>query len=364
MYYTTAYYNQRIGVRALAEKPMTQPDTRLSIRQAMASAFPQYEARVARFYEMQEYHLGWRDQLLARAESDPGKLIRPQLALLACQAAGADPAQALPLAAGIQLLHDFTLIHDDIEDNSDTRRGRATLWSLWGLAQGINAGDGMFVLAHLAIHRLDDVGVSAERALAVMRRFDEVILQVCEGQFLDISFEGDLTITPDDYLAMIRRKTAVLIAGSCELGAMVAGASPATAAALSEFGLSVGLAFQIEDDILGIWGDPEVTGKPRAADLYRRKVSLPVVHALASSPRRDELARLYTQGEMDAAAVAGALAILDDAGSRLFCAEAAASHHSSAFAAIDRVDTAGNSAAEAARARLRALAESLIGRKA
>ncbi len=343
---------------------MTVSENRLSIQQAMRATFPLTEARVTRFYQMQEYHLGWRDQQLMPAESDPGKLIRPQLALLACQAAGGDPAQAVPLAAGLQLLHDFTLIHDDIEDDSATRRGRATLWSLWGLAQGINAGDGMFVLAHLAIHRLQVVGVAPERILAVLRRFDEVILQVCEGQFLDISFEGDLGITPADYLAMIGRKTAILIAGSCELGALVAGATAANVAALAEFGLSVGLAFQIEDDILGIWGTPEVTGKPQAADLYRRKVSLPVVHALAVSPRRAELARLYREGTMDAAAVAAALAVLDAAGARAYCAEVAAKHHAAAFAAIDRVDTLGQPAAETARAQLRALAESLIGRQA
>jgi geranylgeranyl diphosphate synthase type I len=342
---------------------MTQADTRLMIQRAMRATFPAAEARVARFYQMQEYHLGWRDEALAPAESDPGKLIRPLLVLLTCQAAGGDPAQALPLAAGVQLLHDFTLIHDDIEDDSATRRGRPTLWSLWGLAQGINAGDGMFVLAHLAIHRLAEAGVPAERALAVLRRFDEVILQVCEGQFLDISFEGDLTIAPDDYLAMIQRKTATLVAGSCELGALVGGADQATTAALAEFGLSVGLAFQIEDDILGIWGDPEVTGKPLAADLYRRKVSLPVVHALANSPQRAELARSYGEGAMDDAKVGAALAALDAAGSRAFCAEAAASHHAAAFAALGRVQATGEASTQAL-ATLRALAESLIGRQA
>ena len=330
----------------------------------MRAAFPHAEARVARFYQLQEYHLGWRDLQLQPAESDPGKLIRPQLVLLACQAAGGDPAQAMPLAAGVQLLHDFTLIHDDIEDNSDTRRGRPTLWSVWGLAQGINAGDGMFVLAHLAIHRLSETGVPPERTLAVLRRFDEVILQVCEGQYLDLSFEGDLSIAPPDYLAMIGRKTAALVAGACELGALVAGAPTADAAALGEFGRSVGLAFQIEDDILGIWGAPEVTGKPRAADLYRRKVSLPVVYALAHSTDSAELARLYSEGQMDEAGVERALAILDSSEARDYCAGVAAEHHAAAFAAIDRVDTAGNSAAEAARAQLRALAESLIGRQA
>lgn len=342
---------------------MTLPDSARLIQQAMGEAFPAAEERVARFYQMQEYHLGWRDEHLRPATADPGKLIRPQLALLACQAAGGNPRQALPLAAGVQLLHDFTLIHDDIEDNSTTRRGRPTVWSIWGLAQGINAGDGMFVIAHLAIHGLADAGVPAERTLRVLRRFDEIILQVCEGQYLDLSYEGDLTITPEDYLAMIGRKTAALIAGACELGALVAGATPDTAAALADFGRSMGLAFQIEDDLLGIWGLPEVTGKPAAADLYRRKVSLPVVHALATGADRATLARLYARPEMDDQAVQAALAILDAAGSRAYCATVAAEHHAAAFAALDRLGPGETPDASAARARLRALAESLIGRQ-
>lgn len=158
------------------------------------------------------------------------------------------------MAAGIQLLHDFSLIHDDIEDDSAMRRGRRTLWNIWGLAHGINAGDAMFVLAHLAIHRLAEAGLPAERVLAILRRFDEVILRICEGQYLDLSFEGELSITPEDYLAMIGGKTAALIAGAAELGARAAGAPDATVAALADFGRALGLGFQIEDDILGIWG--------------------------------------------------------------------------------------------------------------
>src|SRR5437867_1845849 len=159
---------------------MNQIDTRILIQSAMHAAFPKAEEQVARFYAMQEYQLGWRDEQFGPANVDPGKLLRPQLTLLACRAAGGDPRQALPLAAGIQLIHDFSLIHDDIEDNSDTRRGRPTVWKLWGLAQGINAGDGMLVVAHLALHRLSAVGVRAEVALEVSRRFDETILTICE----------------------------------------------------------------------------------------------------------------------------------------------------------------------------------------
>lgn len=337
-------------------------DVRSQIQAEMRSVFPVVEGRLQRFYAMQEYHLGWRNEDLTPAEADPGKLIRPQLVLLACAAAGGDPQQALPLAAGIQLLHDFSLIHDDIEDDSAMRRGRRTLWNIWGLAHGINAGDAMFVLAHLAIHRLAEVGLPAERVLAILRRFDEVILRICEGQYLDLSFEGDLSITPADYLAMIGGKTAALIAGAAELGARAAGAPDATVAALADFGRALGLGFQIEDDILGIWGAPEQTGKPFAADLYRRKVSLPVVHALTHSPDRARLAELYRQPALDDAAVAEVLAILDAAGSRAYCAAIANDHHQAAFAALAAVQPPTATAA-AARDRLHALTQSLIGRQ-
>ncbi len=337
-------------------------DVRAQIQAEMRAVFPEVEGRLSRFYAMQEYHLGWRNEDLSPAAADPGKLIRPQLVLLACAAAGGDPQQALPLAAGVQLLHDFSLIHDDIEDDSALRRGRRTLWRIWGLAHGINAGDAMFTLAHLALHRLADRGLPPERIVAILRRFDEIILRICEGQFLDLSFEGDLSITPAEYLTMIEGKTAALIAGATELGARAAGAAEPVVDALAAFGRALGLAFQIEDDILGIWGAPEQTGKPFAADLYRRKVSLPVVHALTHSPDRDILANLYRQSTLDDAAVTQALAILDAAGSRAYCVAIANEHHRAAFAALDQIQPESTEAT-AVHNHLRALAQSLIGRQ-
>jgi geranylgeranyl diphosphate synthase type I len=341
---------------------MTQPDVTGQIQAEMRAAFPAYEARVADFYAMQEYHLGWRDERLQPASGDPGKLLRPQLVLLACSAAGGDPRQALPVAAGVQLLHDFTLIHDDIEDNSDTRRGRRTVWSIWGLAQGINVGDGMFVIAHLAMYRMSELGVPAERILAVLQRFDETIMRVCEGQYLDLSFEGRLDISSSDYLAMIGRKTAALIDGAAAFGALVAGAPPAVVEDLAAFGRSLGLAFQIEDDILGIWGDLERTGKPRAADLYRRKVSLPIVYALEHAAERAALAAIYTAGDPTDADVDRCLAILNSVDARSYCAGVATEHHTAALAALDRIPAATAEAA-AALAHLRRMAESLLGRQ-
>jgi geranylgeranyl diphosphate synthase type I len=337
---------------------MNQSETRISIQAAMRATFPAVEARVERFYAMQQYQLGWRDQQLGPVNVDPGKLLRPQLTLLACRAAGGDPRQALPLAAGIQLVHDFSLIHDDIEDNSDTRRGRPTVWKLWGLAQGINAGDGMFVIAHLALHRLSEAGVPADVALEVLRRFDQTILTICEGQFLDLSFEGDLRISEADYLDMIGRKTAALAAAATGLGAIVGGADLATSQALFDFGQNLGLAFQVQDDVLGIWGDPAATGKPAAADLYRRKLSLPVIHALRTGAQSDTLARLYSQDTISDADAAQLLEILAEAGARGYTEGVAAFYHQQALAALNSAhgDTA-------ALADLRTLAEQLVGRQ-
>ncbi|MBC8163056.1 MAG: polyprenyl synthetase family protein [Roseiflexaceae bacterium] len=338
---------------------MLTTNSRIRIQDAMRSAFPAAEQRVARFYQMQEYQLGWRNEQLQPASYDPGKLLRPLLALLACRAAGGQPEQALPLAAGIQLIHDFSLIHDDIEDNSDTRRGRPTVWTIWGLAQGINTGDGMFVVAHLALHQLAERGLPAEVVLEVLKRFDQTILTICEGQFLDISFEGDLSISEADYLAMISRKTAALVAAAAGLGAIVGGADQATATALFDFGQHMGLAFQIQDDVLGIWGDPEVTGKPFAADLYRRKLSLPVIHALASSDQRAALAELYRQSELSDADVQQVLNILNGTGSRGYTEGVAAHHHQRSLNALASV--AGGD--QSALAELRSISEGLVGRR-
>jgi geranylgeranyl diphosphate synthase type I len=284
---------------------------RQAVEDAMRAAFPDAEARVARFYAMQQYHLGWRDAQLAPTAGDPGKLLRPYLVLLACQAVGGRVEQALPLAAGIQLVHNFTLIHDDIQDESPLRRGRATVWSLWGMAHGITAGDAMFAQAHMAVHRLSTVGVPAAVVLEVLQRLDETILAVCEGQYLDCSYEGNLSITEDDYLAMICRKTATLIGAAVCTGALVGGSDLATAQALYEFGVNLGMAFQLQDDILGIWGDPGTTGKPAAADLYRRKVTLPIIRALRDTEHRGVLAGIYRQETITDADVRRILAILD-----------------------------------------------------
>lgn len=334
-------------------------DIRTQIRAEMQAVFPQHEARVAEFYGMQEYHLGWRNRDLATEYADPGKLLRPIMTILAARIVGGETQQVLPLAAGIQLLHDFSLIHDDIQDNSDLRRGRETVWSIWGMAQGINAGDGMFVLAHLAIQRMYEVGISAERVLEILRRFDRAILQICEGQHLDMKFEGDCSISQSDYIAMVTRKTAVLVASCGELGGLAGGASDSDAQALAEFGLHVGIAFQMQDDILGIWGDPAITGKPLAADLSRRKLSLPVIHALSYESADGVLHQLYNTPVGDDSLIDAAIALMNESGAEQVVTALVDHHYECAYAALARVNVVNQDAFE----QLRTLADGLLGRK-
>lgn len=336
-----------------------ESDIRALIRTEMQAIFPAHIPEVAPFYQMQEYHLGWRNQALAPAYADPGKLLRPILTLMASQMFGGTIPQTLPLAAGIQLLHDFSLIHDDIQDNSDLRRGRTTLWTIWGMPQGINAGDGMFVLAHMALQRLQDVGVPAERVLYVIRRFERIVLSICEGQYLDMSFEGNPRIDEAAYLAMIERKTAVLIAACGELGALVAGASQADAQHMYDFGIHLGLSFQMQDDILGIWGDAKETGKPDAADLLRRKLSLPVIYTLTRESPDGALHQLYRRPAGDDSGVAAAIAAMDHYAAQATVAAMAQHHYELACRALADVDAPNPTMQR----EMKALADGLLGRR-
>lgn len=282
------------------------------------------------FYGMMHYHLGWADARLRPAGSNPGKRLRPLICLLACQAAGGDPADALPAAAALELVHSFSLVHDDIEDGSRLRRGRPAVWDVWGEAQAINVGDGLFALAHLAIVRLPGDRVPGERALAAARALDDACLALCEGQYLDMTFEGQAEVRVEQYLEMIGLKTAALLAASAQIGAIVATEDARTIAQLRDFGESLGLAFQIQDDVLGIWGEETLTGKSSSTDLRDKKKTLPILHALqqgAGSADSVRLASLFRKaGPLDEGECAEALAILERAQSRQH-AEGMAAHY-------------------------------------
>ena len=228
------------------------------------------------------YHLGWEDRAGRPVEASPGKMLRPVALLLATELAGGDIEAALPAAAAVELVHNFSLLHDDIEDGSERRRGRPTVWTFAGRAQAINAGDAMFTLARLALHRLEAAGVPSERVVAATRELDEACMRLVEGQYLDMSFEGRIDVTLDEYLEMTGGKTAAMFAAPFAIGALLGGAAASTVDAYREFGRHIGLAFQAVDDVLGVWGDPAVTGKPVGDDLSSRKMTMPVIVALGA----------------------------------------------------------------------------------
>jgi len=227
--------------------------------------------------EMISYQLGWSgDDAGPKAE---GKQIRPLLTLLATEASNGDWKKALPAAAAVELIHNFSLIHDDIEDCGETRRGRPAIWKIWGEAQAINTGDAMFALASLALTRLEET-CSVEIAHQANLIFQSTALRLTQGQHLDISFENLNEVELENYWQMVGGKTAALLAFSLEVGALCAGVSPEKQSKFHDFGHYLGMAFQVQDDILGIWGDEELIGKSTTGDLVVRKKTLPVLYGL------------------------------------------------------------------------------------
>jgi len=236
------------------------------------------ERRTLAFHQMLTYHMGWSGEG-AGAEA-AGKRVRPLMALLATAACGADWQPALPAAAALELVHNFSLVHDDIQDHSEIRRGRQTLWVKWGAPMAINAGDALFVLSNLAILDLERY-FAPEMVLLAASRLHETCLHLTRGQFLDMSYEQCGNLGVEDYWPMVEGKTAALLSAACHIGALLGGAGESDQDAYRAFGHALGLAFQVQDDILGIWGDEALTGKSTSSDLVEGKKSLPVLRGLS-----------------------------------------------------------------------------------
>ena len=293
------------------------------------------------FYGMMHYHMGWADEQFQPAHVKSGKRIRPILCLLTCAAAGGDWQQAVPAAAAVEILHNFSLIHDDIEDASSTRRGRTTMWQIWGIELAINSGDAMFALAHVALGRLMERGVDAAIVVQALRRFDEMCVRLTQGQHADISFEKRDQVSVDEYIEMITGKTAVLLSHCAELGALIADCNAETVAHYATFGRNLGLAFQVIDDILGIWGDEALTGKSAATDIATKKKTLPVLHGLAQD---ETLCQLYQHAEADTAFIQQVVQQLDQLGSRDFATNKARTYSHSAVHHLEITNPSGSAA--------------------
>lgn len=254
------------------------------------------------------YHMGWEGE--GANESARGKRIRPLILLLITAACGGEWSYSIYAAAAVELLHNFSLIHDDIEDNSPLRRGRPTVWKKWGIAKAINAGDTMFTLAFIAMSHSRDF-IPAEITWEAENIFNKTCLLLTQGQHLDLSYEECQTLSVEAYWPMVRGKTAALLASCAEIGALLADVNPSVRRTYRNFGHALGLAFQVQDDLLGIWGDESLTGKSNESDLVTGKKSLPVLYGLSLN---GQFAERWNQGPIQPNDVSAVANILEEEG--------------------------------------------------
>lgn len=296
-----------------------------------------------------EYHLGWRHQDLSLANGQRGKLLRPLLTLLACVFVAGRAGhrghtyrqlmrRAAVAGASIELVHNFSLVHDDIEDNDEERRHRPTLWKLWGIPLAINTGDTILAIGRLTLWRLPDVGMRLDDVFPLADSLDRATLRMCEGQFLDLRFEGRLDVSTDMYMDMIGRKTAALMACATHMGSLLGSDDPDLNTLLAEYGRRLGLAFQLRDDLLGIWATTRELGKQQAGDLQRKKVTLPIICAMerATTADQDRLTRLYADRRpATGQQIAETLAILERTEARQAATRAVTEQVDAARGALD-----------------------------
>jgi geranylgeranyl diphosphate synthase type I len=284
------------------------------------------------------YHFGWSDTDGNPVAGNGGKSIRSGLALLAAEAVGGTPECALPGAVAVELVHNFSLIHDDLMDRDTTRRHRPTVWAVWGDPTAVLVGDALLALAQEVL-----LECGSPHALSAAKVLGAATRELIRGQVADVDFErrGDVTLA--ECLHMVAGKTAALLAASAVLGGVLAGAPAAAVAALDDYGRNIGLAFQLVDDLLGIWGDPAVTGKPVCNDLRARKKSLPITWTLENGGAAGrELARWLTRAgsatepptEADLRAAA---ALVERGGGRAWATTAARRHMHQAEQALESI---------------------------
>jgi geranylgeranyl diphosphate synthase type I len=302
---------------------------------------------------MLTYHMGWTGE--GAGPEAAGKRIRPLMLLLVNASCGADWQKALPAAAAVELLHNFSLVHDDIQDNSDKRRGRPTVWAKWGVPMAINAGDALFVQSSQALMEVS-AHYPAATVVQVATALHDTCLDLTRGQYLDMAYETRRDLPVEEYWHVVGGKTAALLAACTAIGAALGGADEPTAQAYRSFGHYLGLAFQVQDDILGIWGDESLTGKSASSDLVEGKNSLPVLAGLAKSP---SFAARWQQGNITPAEAPQLAALLAHEGAYEYAHEAARQMTDLALSNLRAADPQGEPGAA-----LFQLTEKLLERKA
>lgn len=314
------------------------------------------------FYDMLKYHLGWIDERFQPTHANSGKRLRPVFCLLACETLSGQFETALPAAVALELLHNFSLIHDDIEDGDERRRHRPTLWKLVGVPHAINAGDALFALAQQELLRLGEHAVATARVLRAAQLFQRMCVQLVEGQYLDMRAE---TLQGSDlatYKQMVSGKTAALLGAAMAIGAVVATDDAQMVKRFQEFGVELGLAYQMIDDILSLWGDPQKTGKPAGADLRKKKKSLPVILGLMQGGELSHaLRQAFAPAKLSESDVERIMRLMDAAHIRAQAEREAEKHRHRASRNLKRIMAEGV-ASETAAQTLGELAESLTRR--
>ena len=285
-----------------------------------------------------------------------GKRVRPQLAVIASQLFGGKDEEVLPAALALEVFHNFTLLHDDVMDKADVRRGRPTVHVKWNENTAILSGDQMLIEAYKLLS-----GVPAAKLPKVLQLFNKMATEICEGQQYDVDFESQEHVTIDEYLKMIRLKTSVLLANALQTGAYIAGANDQAQEALYQFGINIGLAFQIQDDILDVWGDPATFGKAVGGDISCNKktfVYLEAMRRLGNEAKGNELQQWYSQVlEDNTEKIAAVKEIFEQSDVRTACEKVVENYTHKALALLDQLPQ--NQATE----QLRKLADKLNTRK-
>ncbi|MBI2856549.1 MAG: polyprenyl synthetase family protein [Chloroflexi bacterium] len=289
--------------------------------------------------DIMRFHLGWVDEDGHTAPSSQGKGMRSSLCMFACEAIGGCPEQALPVAAAVELIHNFSLIHDDIQDGDTERRHRPTVWARWGKPQALHAGNVMRVLADLAPQHHLNHPIAPETGARCSLVLTSAYLEMIEGQYLDLDFEGRTDVKTSDYLDMISRKTGALIRCAMELGAIAGNGDARAVTAMARCGQSLGYAFQVRDDYLGIWGYEEVTGKAIGNDIRMKKSSLPLVHVMerAGTEERERIQSIYAKERVEDEDVAAVMAILGELGTQEYVQRLAQEHATRARQALEGI---------------------------
>ncbi len=315
-----------------------------SIEAELRAVRREQEAVAPLLWAVVDYQFGWDlgpdEAELARKAS--GKKARPLLMALVAKAISGDYRHVLPAGAALELVHNFTLIHDDVMDKSPERRHRPAVWTRWGPDQAINAGDGIYALAYLAVARLLANGTPPAKVARTYQVLSQACLWTAEGQILDMDFETRESVTTAEYITMIAHKSGTLIEGAALIGALLSTDDESVVQAYGTFARNLGIAFQVRDDYLGVWGDEATTGKSATGDIREKKKSYPVLVAFEQATGQDRatLGRIYGQESLSDGDVGTVLAILERVGAAEQTNHVAERYYATALHSLDQTGIA------------------------